>query len=407
MRAEVRLAPLVVILLLGLDFVATIDLPRSGQTKCYNEAGTEITCAGTGQDGDIRAGISLPSPRFNDNGDGTVTDNLTGLMWLKNANCADTVGYDPDGTGTGQVFWVNALAFVAGINDGTYAACQAGHTDWRLPNINELASLTTYLNLAPALPTGHPFTNIGGGWNYWSSTSNPSNGAYTVSLYSGNPGSFAKVWEHYVWPVRRVASGPYQPGRTGQTKCYDGSGSEIACAGTGQDGETQYGVAWPSPRFEDYGADMISDRLTGLIWLKDLNCADTIGYDPDATGNGTVTWQHALDFVNGVNSGAYPGCGAGKQDWRLPNAVEMISLASLSDTSPPNLLSGAGFTNLLSDWTWSSMTYSGSPTQESLDHAHAMHTNNGNWASEPKTNKNPIWLVRNGPQLKYFVADAQ
>ena len=38
-------------------------------------------------DGLLRAGIEWPAPRFTDNGDGTVTDSLTGLMWLKDGGC--------------------------------------------------------------------------------------------------------------------------------------------------------------------------------------------------------------------------------------------------------------------------------------------------------------------------------
>ena len=64
----------------------TVNLPKTGQTTC-REAGNIIDCAGTGQDGEIQAGVEWPFPRFTDNGDGTVTDNLTGLMWLKDAGC--------------------------------------------------------------------------------------------------------------------------------------------------------------------------------------------------------------------------------------------------------------------------------------------------------------------------------
>ena len=61
-------------------FAGTINLPKTGQTKCYETIGVEIPCAGTGQDGEIQAGVTWPEPRFTDHGDGTVTDNLTGLM---------------------------------------------------------------------------------------------------------------------------------------------------------------------------------------------------------------------------------------------------------------------------------------------------------------------------------------
>src|SRR3990172_5700801 len=70
--------------------VGVISIPKTGQTTCYDSAGNVIACTGTGQDGEIQAGVPWPSPRFMDNGDGTVTDNLTGLIWLKNANCFGT-----------------------------------------------------------------------------------------------------------------------------------------------------------------------------------------------------------------------------------------------------------------------------------------------------------------------------
>ena len=59
----------------------------TGQKGCWDGLGAEINCAGTGQDGEFQAGVDWASPRFTDNGDGTVTDNLTGLRWLKDADC--------------------------------------------------------------------------------------------------------------------------------------------------------------------------------------------------------------------------------------------------------------------------------------------------------------------------------
>ena len=50
---------------------------KTGQTTSY----------AAGDDGDLEKGVTWPSPRFTDNTNGTVTDNLTGLIWLKNANC--------------------------------------------------------------------------------------------------------------------------------------------------------------------------------------------------------------------------------------------------------------------------------------------------------------------------------
>ena len=61
-------------------------VPKTGQTGCWDAGGTSIPCAGTGQDGEYQAGVSV-DPRLTDNGDGTVTDNLTELVWLTNADC--------------------------------------------------------------------------------------------------------------------------------------------------------------------------------------------------------------------------------------------------------------------------------------------------------------------------------
>jgi hypothetical protein len=95
-----------------------IDLPKTGQTTCYDSDGNVISCEGTGQDGDIRAGVAWPTPRFTDNRDGTMSDNLTGLMWLKDADCF------------GSRDWENALRKVKdfNVNPGNYACWGAGVT---------------------------------------------------------------------------------------------------------------------------------------------------------------------------------------------------------------------------------------------------------------------------------------
>lgn len=82
--------------------------PATGQTTCWNSTGTVIPCAGTGQDGDVLAGAVLS---YTDNGDGTITDHNTGLMWEKKS--ADGTIHD---RGT-HYTWDDALAVhVAGLN---------------------------------------------------------------------------------------------------------------------------------------------------------------------------------------------------------------------------------------------------------------------------------------------------
>lgn len=165
---------------------ATIQIPRTGQNTCYNAAGVIIDCSNTGQDGDRQAGTDWPAPRFIDNKNGTVSDNLTGLIWLKDANCIDTVGGIVRESGLldwpSALTWCNKLASGrCGLTDNSAAG------DWRLPNINELRSLIDYSGHDPALSRDQPFTNVQSGW-YWSSTTNPvyTSGAYNVGLSRGS-----------------------------------------------------------------------------------------------------------------------------------------------------------------------------------------------------------------------------
>ena len=171
----------------------------------------------TGDDGDYEHGAMWPIPRFTDNGDGTVTDNLTGLMWLKDANCISSwyPGFDNDDVpGDGAVTWQHTLDFVAGINDGSYSNCGGNppYNDWRLPNIKKLQSLIHYGFGHPALPCtagpckwseGDPFTNVQPHF-YWSSTTytNSSESAWGVHMNDGSVYGGGKNNISHVWPVR-------------------------------------------------------------------------------------------------------------------------------------------------------------------------------------------------------------
>jgi hypothetical protein len=155
---------------------------KTGQTTSY----------GTGDDGGHEAGVVSPSPRFTDNTDGTVRDNLTGLIWLKNANCF------------GPRNWATALTDCNTLNSGECGLTdESAEGDWRLSNIKELQSLIDFGNYNPALPTGHLFSGVQSDY-YWSGTSyaiNPTF-AWYVSMYNGSAYYDNKSLSYYVWPVR-------------------------------------------------------------------------------------------------------------------------------------------------------------------------------------------------------------
>lgn len=180
---------------------APARVAETGQVTCYSGAGTVIPCAGTGQDGDRRGGVAWPSPRFIDNGDGTVTDLLTGLVWLRNADCFD------------ERSWTNALADANGLASGACGLTDGSEAgDWRLPSVNELRSLVDYEHFSPALSnaagtaqwvTGDPFTRVRSD-DYWTSSSDASipQRAWSVYLDDGGVEPYNKNNGSYVWPVR-------------------------------------------------------------------------------------------------------------------------------------------------------------------------------------------------------------
>ena len=166
---------------------------QTGQTICYNPGIPygEIDCASTGQDGELRRGVEWPRQRFVDNLDGTVTDHLTGLIWLKDANCF------------GERTWGEALSDCNGLESGSCGLSDGSSSGtWRLPNIKELFSLLDYGETGHALPSGHLFTNLG--MTYWSSTNdaNYNHNAWRISLFSGSVSYDNMTDIFFVLPVK-------------------------------------------------------------------------------------------------------------------------------------------------------------------------------------------------------------
>ncbi len=217
--ADMRLVPflLSVVLLLGPRSGWGCQLPATDQTTCWNSSGSVIPCAGTGEDGDLREGAPLA---YVDNGDGTVTDVTTGLMWEKLSH--DGTVHDDHNTYT----WANAISgHVATLNRTNFA----GHNDWRLPNVRELLSIVTYQNLLPTVApafdnhcssgcdvTRCSCTFSGDTWTSTSEADSPSN-QWFVDFQDGQVGAGLEHGSGPVRAVRDASTGCSLPA-TGQTQ---------------------------------------------------------------------------------------------------------------------------------------------------------------------------------------------
>jgi hypothetical protein len=290
-------------------------LPATGQSKCYDNLGAEIACASPafpGQDGFYEAGCPA-ARRFVDNGDGTLTDTCTGLMWQQ-----DTA--DVSGSGTidefdDRVNWQGALKYCESLEF-------AGFSDWRLPNVRELQSIVDYGRFDPAAdPVLGPISR----W-YWTSTSSTSalDYAWHIGFYDGSV--FTWYGDHsdksagiFVRAVRGERKLP----ATGQMKCYDAGGEEIDCATIdypGQDGYYRAGCA-SEGRFADNGDGTVTDLCTGLMWQRDSadvngdGASDAHDYFQDWQN----AWQSALQYCEDLSF-------AGDDGWRLPNVRELQSI---------------------------------------------------------------------------------
>ncbi|MBV8659504.1 MAG: DUF1566 domain-containing protein [Burkholderiales bacterium] len=335
--------------IVGANFTAydvttpLVSLPATGQQTSYV----------AGDDAALQKGVASPAVRFVDNHDGTVTDNLTGLVWLKNAGCfAPTV-------------WASALADanqlasgMCGLTDGSTAG------QWRMPNLIELESIVDASAANPAVTPGNPFINISNGI-YWTSTDYfggevGSFSAWTIRMSDGryiNDGiaNYMTTANNAVWAVRGAGGGAVHLQATGA----------YVPAGPGDDGTIQNGVPLTAPRMIDNGNGTVTDTMTGLTWMKLANCIN----QPWAQAVAAV--QALASGQCGLSDGSAPG------SWRMPNRKEMQSLAdrgqnnqalyfdeTFNSGQPPISSQQAAFTNFIQfQYYWTSTTNASDPTE--------------------------------------------
>ncbi|MBI5749112.1 MAG: DUF1566 domain-containing protein [Nitrospinae bacterium] len=147
-----------------------LKLPDTGQTTSYTTT--------FGEDHDY----TINPPSYTDNGNGTITDNVTGLIWQK----------EDDNT---PRTWSDAGTYCDNLTLG-------GQSDWRLPSKKELISIVNYGTYNHAINTTY-FPNTNSSY-YWSSTTvaNYSSDAWSVNFSYGYVDGYGKSSSYYVRCIR-------------------------------------------------------------------------------------------------------------------------------------------------------------------------------------------------------------
>ncbi|MBN1420805.1 MAG: DUF1566 domain-containing protein [Planctomycetes bacterium] len=299
-------------------------LPATGQTTCWGPSGEQVPCDDPqwfGEDAYYQIGCP-PEGRFVDNGDGTVSDNCTGLMWQQETGVPR---WDPEYGPA--VNWGEALQYCDALVLG-------GSDDWRVPNQFELHSVLLLANEASFIGNAFPPVFPPPPEERWICHTDVYAGSTSLGLYAsghtGAPGpSCPPAPVGPLWLVRCVRGGLGPCGsripETGRRHCVDAEAREIRCddpAYPGQDGFYRAGCPLEG-RYADNGDGTITDRCTGLMWQKETAWPGA-GYSP--TDYGEVTFLQALRYSRDLGLG-------GHRDWRMPNIRELFYIGTWERTA--------------------------------------------------------------------------
>ena len=312
--------------------------PDTGQLLCYDEW-TAIACPGTagaddcadtnccGQDAQYGWDVTSPSwsnERFavtTEEGDALYEDRWTGLDWQASTTVAAS--------------YEDAVAICA----QTYG----GRTDWRVPNLYELLSVTSFDNERPT----HWVLDDHIQGQFWTSS------ASAQEMDGDFPIHFVVQLHHSPTHILR--------------ENINQAGTRVRCVGsTASD--------MPAQRFfsdNPHPPNVVFDSYSGLLWRQ----ADLA----------PVTWRTAHALCEELSF-------AGIEDWRVPNLVELFSLIDATRWLPcidPTVFPQFGyFTDL---WIWSSTT------SQSVESAWVINFYNSLVVDTGKFNRNMVWCVALGP----------
>ncbi len=240
-------------------------------------------------------------PSYTDNGDGTITDNVTGLMWEQDMGS--------------KISYSDAFTKADTLTLG-------GHTDWRVPSIKELYSLILFSGSVMGESAIELFIDT----NYFDQPlGNTAIGEREIDAQTWSSTQYVgltMVGDSTVFGVNfidgRIKGYPkYQPpaGNIPNTMYF-----------RMVRGNTAYGIN----NFVNNGNGTITDNATGLMWQQ-------------ADDGNTRDWENALSYAEGLTLG-------GNSDWRLPNAKELQSIVDY--TRCPDVTNSAAINPLFSATTF-------------------------------------------------------
>lgn len=364
----------------------TSPIPDTGQTSCYDTNGSQISCPTVsesyfGQD----ANYTGQTPAFQNNGNGTISDLNTGLMWQQTA--------DTDGNGT-----INAsdkLSYDEAIAAAS-SSTLGGYDDWRLPTVTELYSL---IDFSGTDPSGYNGTDTSGLTPFIDTD-------YFIFGYGDTDAGERIIDAQYASSTKYVSTTMNGNETMFGVNFADGriKGYPTAMRGSAKEfyvifvrGNTDY----DSNDFVDNGNGTISDNATGLMWQQDDSVT---GYN----------WSEALTYCESLATASY-------DDWRLPNVKELQSLVDYGRS--PDTTNSAAIDPLFNatqitneagniDYAayWSSTTHANlnsGANSAYLNFGRSMGYMNGSWLdvhgagaqrSDPKMGDPANWPTGHGPQ---------
>lgn len=288
------------------DCAFSLMLPDSGQELCYNgeriicdvwhmEGNNQVCdsppyCPNQGEDFYGQDGIyTINPPDLTDNGNGTVSDNLTGLTWEQKTEINEPYVYT----------YSDALTYCDNLTLG-------GQSDWRVPTRKEYSTILNYGRVSPSMDTAY--------FPYWNPEGAGTASYWTTSEYFGDP---AKGWNVF------SSFGTMQVGP------ISGSLRLLRCV---------RGNTLPAPNYTDNGDGTVTDNVAGLVWEQKTD--DGGSRDKDRTYN----WKDALAYCENLVLG-------GSSFWRLPNIKEIERVVDLGRSNPAVDTTYFPNTNIGEYWT--------------------------------------------------------